>query len=78
MYDALAAGMTKTQMIHIVIERCDRRDALANLEAALRAERREQYEKRFGPPAGDYSGRDEFNPWNSATSTNRVPLCSSG
>ena len=49
-YDAFSTGMTKTQMIQLVIERCVRRDALANLEAALRAERPEQYEKRLGPP----------------------------
>ena len=35
-YDDFTTGMTKTQMIQIVIERCVRRDALANLEAALR------------------------------------------
>jgi len=50
-YDAFSTGMSKTQMIHIMIERCDRRDALASLEAALRAERSDQYEKRFGAPA---------------------------
>ena len=53
-YDDFTTGMTKTRMIQITIERCVRRDALANLEAALRIERREQYEKRFGvavPPA---------------------------
>ena len=49
-YDNFTTGMTKTRMIQITIERCVRRDALANLEAALRIERREQYEKRFGPP----------------------------
>ena len=49
-YDAFTTGMTKTQMIQIVIERCVRRDALANLEAALRAERPDQVEKRFGVP----------------------------
>ena len=47
-YEEFATGMQKTQMIRILIERCVRRDALANLEAALRAERPEQYEKRFG------------------------------
>ncbi len=50
-YDDFAAGMTKGQMIQLLIERCVRRDALANLHAALRAERPGQYEKRFGPPA---------------------------
>ena len=50
-YDDFTTGMTKTQMIQIVIERCDRRDALAGLYAALRIERREQYEKRFGAVA---------------------------
>ena len=50
-YDDFTTGMTKTQMIQILIERCVRRDALANLEAALRAERPEQYEKRFGAAA---------------------------
>jgi formylglycine-generating enzyme required for sulfatase activity len=50
-YDDFTTGMTKTQMIYLLIERCVRRDALANLEATLAAERPEQYEKRFGPPA---------------------------
>ena len=50
-YDDFTTGMTKTQMIQITIERCVRRDALASLEAALRAERPDQYEKRFGAPA---------------------------
>jgi hypothetical protein len=50
-YDDFATGMTKKQMIQILIERCDRRDALASLEAALRAERPDQVEKRFGAPA---------------------------
>ncbi len=47
-YDDFAAGMTKGQMIQLLIERCDRRAALANLEAALRAERPDQYAARFG------------------------------
>jgi len=47
-YEEFATGMPKTQMIRILIERCDRRDALPNLEAALRAERPGQYEKRLG------------------------------
>jgi hypothetical protein len=38
-YDDFTTGMTKGQMIHILIERCDRRDALSSLCAALRAER---------------------------------------
>ena len=46
--DNFAAGMTKTQMIQLLIERCVRREALANLEAALRAERPDQYVKQFG------------------------------
>jgi formylglycine-generating enzyme len=50
-YDDFTTGMAKTQMIRILIERCDRRDALGKLEAALRAERPDQYEKRFGAPA---------------------------
>ena len=49
-YDAFTTGMTKTQMIQIVIERCVRRDAIPNLYAALRAERPDQVEKRFGAP----------------------------
>jgi formylglycine-generating enzyme len=49
-YDDFTAGMTKGQMIQLLFERCVRRDALANLEAALRAERPDQYEKRFGAP----------------------------
>ena len=50
-YDDFATGMSKTQMIRILIERCDHRDALGKLEAALRVERPDQYEKRFGAPA---------------------------
>jgi formylglycine-generating enzyme len=47
-YNEFTKGMTKPQMIQLLIERCVRRDALANLEAALRAERPDQYVKRFG------------------------------
>ena len=47
-YDDFTTGMTKEQMIQLLIERCVRRDALANLEAALRAERPDQYVKQFG------------------------------
>ena len=47
-YDDFTTGMTKGQMIQLLIERCVRREALPNLEAALRAERPDQYEKRFG------------------------------
>jgi hypothetical protein len=49
-YDDFTTGMTKTQMIQLLIERCVRREAVPNLEAALRAERQGQYDKRFGPP----------------------------
>ena len=49
-YDDFTTGMTKGQMIQLLIERCVRRDALANLEAALRAERPDQYVKQFGAP----------------------------
>ncbi len=49
--DEFTTGMTRGQMIQLLIERCVRREALANLEAALRAERPEQYGKRFGVPA---------------------------
>ena len=49
-YDDFTTGMTKKQMIQLLIERCVRRDALANLEAALRAERPDQYVKQFGAP----------------------------
>ena len=47
-YDDFTTGMTKGQMIQLLIERCVRRDALANLDAALRAERPDQYVKQFG------------------------------
>jgi hypothetical protein len=50
-YDDFTTGMTKTQMIQLLIERCVRREAVPNLEAALRAERQGQYDKRFGPPS---------------------------
>ena len=49
-YDDFTTGMTKGQMIQLLIERCVRRDTLANLEAALRAERPDQYVKQFGAP----------------------------
>ena len=49
-YDDFTTGMTKGQMIQLLIERCVRREALANLEAALRAERPDQYVKQFGAP----------------------------
>ena len=67
-YDDFTIGMAKTQMIQLLIERCVRREALASLEAALRAERRGQFEQRFGaapaplPPAAPVepvpAGRD--------------------
>ena len=47
-FDDFTTGMTKGQMIQLLIERCVRRDALANLAAALRAERPDQYVKQFG------------------------------
>ena len=46
--DEFTTGMTRGQMIQLLIERCVRREALASLHAALRAERAEQYGKRFG------------------------------
>ncbi len=49
-YDDFTAGMTKGQMIQLLIERCVRREAVPNLQAALRAELPDQYEKRFGLP----------------------------
>jgi formylglycine-generating enzyme required for sulfatase activity len=49
-YDDFTTGMTKGHMIQLLIERCVRRGALANLEAALRAERPDQYVKQFGAP----------------------------
>jgi len=50
-YDDFTAGMTRGQMIQLLLERCVRREALANLEAALRAERLDQYAARFGAAA---------------------------
>ena len=47
-FDDFTTGMTKGQMIQLLIERCVRRDTLANLEAALRAERPDQYVKQVG------------------------------
>ena len=49
-YDDFTTGMTKGRMIQLLIERCDRRGALANLDAALAAERPAQYATRFGAP----------------------------
>jgi formylglycine-generating enzyme required for sulfatase activity len=49
-YDDFTTGMTRGQMIQLLIERCVRRAVLPSLEAALRKERPDQYEKRFGTP----------------------------
>ena len=58
-YDDFTTGMTKGQMIQLLIERCVRRDALVNLEAALRAERQAQYDKLSVPrPPGPHPARD--------------------
>ena len=49
-YDDFTTGMTKGRMIQLLIERCVRRGALPNLDAALAAERPAQYATRFGAP----------------------------
>ena len=47
-YDDFALGMSKGQKIQRLIERCDHREAIPNLLAALAAERAAQYDARFG------------------------------
>jgi len=49
--DTFAAGMTKTQKIHHLLDHCQRRDLLPNLRAALHSDRPKQYEKQFEPAA---------------------------
>ena len=49
-YDDFALGMSKGQKIQRLIERCDHREAIPNLLAALSAERAAQYSARFGAP----------------------------
>ncbi len=46
-YDDFASGMTKGQKIQLVLERCERRDVLPNLLAAIQRARPEQYQERF-------------------------------
>ena len=49
-YDDFALGMAKGQKIQRLIERCDHREAIPSLLAALSAERAAQYSARFGAP----------------------------
>ena len=62
-YDDFTAGMTKGQMIQLLIERCVRREALTNLEAALRGGaarpvRETVRSSDTAPRAVGHSGRD--------------------
>ncbi|MCX6031433.1 MAG: SUMF1/EgtB/PvdO family nonheme iron enzyme [Chloroflexi bacterium] len=47
--DNFATGMNKGQKIQLLLDHCQRRDAMPNLLAALQKDRPEQYRKRFGP-----------------------------
>ena len=58
-YEDFAAGMAKGQKVQRLIERCDRREAMPNLLAALHAERTTQYEARFGAQAPASEPRPE-------------------
>jgi hypothetical protein len=49
-YLDFALGMSKGQKIQRLIERCDHREAIPNLLAAMAAERAAQYDARFGAP----------------------------
>ena len=49
-HDDFALGMSKGQKIQRLIERCDHREAIPSLLAALSAERAAQYNARFGAP----------------------------
>jgi formylglycine-generating enzyme len=58
-YDDFALGMAKGQKIHRLIERCDHREAIPNLLAALSAERTAQYNARFGAPVEAVSAAEQ-------------------
>ncbi len=45
--DSFAAGMTKSQKIHLLLEHCQRRDLLPNLVASLEHDRPDQFRVRF-------------------------------
>jgi hypothetical protein len=47
-YENFTAGMTKAQKIQLLLDRCQRRETLPELLAALERDRPEQYRKRFG------------------------------
>jgi formylglycine-generating enzyme required for sulfatase activity len=50
-YDNFTTGMTKGQKIQLLLDRCQRREAIPDLLVALERDRSEQYRKRFGAPA---------------------------
>ena len=58
-YDDFALGMAKGQKIQRLIERCDRREAIPGLLAALSAERAAQYRARFGAPVEAVSAAEQ-------------------
>ena len=47
--DTFAAGMTKPQKIHLLLDYCQRRDLLPSLLAALNNDRPAQYQQHLGP-----------------------------
>jgi len=47
--DNFAAGLTKGQKIHLLLDHCQRRGAIPKLLAALQKDRPEQYRRQFGP-----------------------------
>jgi formylglycine-generating enzyme len=58
-YDDFALGMAKGQKIQRLIERCDHREAVPSLLAALSAERAAQYNARFGAPVEAVSAAEQ-------------------
>jgi len=46
--DNFTAGMTKTRMIELLLDYCQRREVMPSLLAALERDRRDQYRGRFG------------------------------
>lgn len=55
-YDDFAAGMTKGQKIHFLLDHCQRRTLIHNLVAALRRDRPEQFQNHFQQAATEAGG----------------------
>jgi len=52
-YENFATSMTKGQKIHLLLDRCQRRETLPELLAALERDRPQQYRQRFSAPAAE-------------------------